>query len=46
MAAMPNTEKKPLMPLRHRLLWFFGIWAASAVAVAAFAYGLRALFQL
>ena len=45
MAAMPDTDKRPL-PLRHRLLWFFGIWAASAVAVAIFAYGLRAIFQL
>ena len=49
MAAMPNTEPttgKQQLPLRQRLLWFFGIWAASAVAVAAFAYGLRAIFRL
>lgn len=45
MAAMQNTDKDQL-PLRKRLLWFFGIWVASAAAVAAFAYGLRAIFQL
>ena len=45
MAAMPNTDDKQ-PPLRQRLIWFFGIWAASAVAVAAFAYGLRAIFRL
>ncbi len=45
MAAMPNTNKNQ-RPLRQRLLWFFGIWVVSAAAVAAFAYGLRAIFQL
>jgi hypothetical protein len=40
----PNTGKQ--LPLRQRLIWFFGIWAASAVVVAAFAYGLRAIFRL
>lgn len=42
---MPNTDKDQ-PPLRKRLLWFFGIWAASAAALAIFAYGLRAIFQL
>jgi len=49
MAAMPNTDPntgKEQLPLRQRLIWFFGIWAASAVVVAAFAYGLRAIFRL
>ena len=32
------------MPARARqLLWFAGLWLASALVVAALAYGLRAL---
>ena len=27
----------------RRLLWFVGLWLASAVVVAALAYGLRAI---
>jgi hypothetical protein len=36
---------KPL-PLWRRLGWFFGLWVASAAAVAVFAYGLKAIFGL
>jgi hypothetical protein len=28
-------------PLRRRLAWFAGLWAAGVLAVAAVAYGLR-----
>lgn len=28
---------------RRRLLWFLGLWCAGVLAVAALAYGLRAL---
>ena len=38
---MPDTTEPG--PLWKRLLWFFGIAAASAGAVAAVAYGLKAL---
>ena len=30
-------------PLGKRLLWFAALWLASLIAVAAVAYGLRAL---
>jgi anti-sigma-K factor RskA len=39
---MPDTDTEPA-PLWRRLAWFFAIAAASAAAVAAVAYGLRAL---
>jgi len=33
------------LPLWKRLLWFFGLALAAAVAVAAVAYGLKALLR-
>lgn len=30
----------------RRLLWFVGIWAASIITLAVFAYGVRALLGL
>ncbi len=44
MAAMPNTEGEKSLP--RRLAWFFGIWAASALAVALVSYTLKAIFSL
>ena len=39
----PPEPGEPEPPLGRRLLWFVGIAAASAAAVAAAAYALRAL---
>lgn len=39
----PPPEDEPLAPLPHRLGWFVGIAAASALAVAVIAYVLKAL---
>lgn len=32
---------RPPQSLRHRLLWFAGIWAGSVLALGVLAYGLR-----
>ncbi len=42
---MPDTTEPPEPSLAARLAWFFGIAAASALAVAAIAYALRALLR-
>jgi hypothetical protein len=39
----PPEEGDPRRPLGKRLLWFIALWAGSLLAVAAIAYGLRAL---
>jgi len=39
----PPSAGEPKQPLAKRLLWFAGLWLASLIAVAAVAYGLRAL---
>ncbi|MGD9814512.1 MAG: DUF2474 family protein [Hyphomonadaceae bacterium] len=39
----PPEEGEPRPPLGKRLIWFAAIWIASLAAVAAAAYGLRAL---
>ena len=41
---MPDTTEP--RPLWKRLAWFFGIAAASGLAVAAVAYGLKALLPM
>ena len=43
---MPDTTTEEPGPLWKRLLWFFGIAAASSLTVAAVAYGLRALLRI
>ena len=42
---MPDTITEP-GALWKRLLWFFGIAAASSLTVAAVAHGLRALLRI
>jgi hypothetical protein len=39
----PPDDSEPRRPLGRSLLWFAGLWVASLAAVAAVAYGLRAL---
>lgn len=39
----PPEEGEARKPLGKRLLWFVVLWVGSLVAVAAVAYGLRAL---
>jgi hypothetical protein len=41
----PPEEGDPRRPLGKRLLWFIALWAGSLLAVAAIAYGLRALLM-
>lgn len=42
----PPEATRPPRPLAQRLGWFIALWCAGAVAVAAIAYGLRALILL
>lgn len=35
-----------MRPAMKRILWFLALWAAGVLAVAALAYGLRALIGL
>lgn len=39
----PPEEGEPRRPWGKRVLWFVALWIGSLVAVAAVAYGLRAL---
>lgn len=39
----PPEEGETKRPLGNRLLWFAVLWLVSLIAVAAVAYGLRAL---
>ncbi len=39
----PPGKNDPPRPLGARLVWFTGLWLASAAAVAIVAYALRAL---
>jgi hypothetical protein len=41
----PPEEGEPRAPLGKRLLWFVALWCGGLIAVAAVAYGLRALMQ-
>lgn len=44
---MPSmTDGKERQGAGRRLLWFAGIWLAGVLALAAFAFGVRALLGL
>lgn len=44
MVAMPSTDKP--RPLYVRLAWFFGIWAASILALGVVTYSLKLIFTI
>ncbi|NIJ41840.1 hypothetical protein FHS78_002130 [Parvibaculum indicum] len=43
---MAENNHRNASDARKRLFWFAGIWLAGVVALAAFAYGARALMGL